>query len=78
MNIAKNMEAIFVAALVFAGSTSYLVESLPEAHAHIQAPLASSVATPTRMAVVTVTAKRMTAAEKKASLQAERAAGSRA
>jgi hypothetical protein len=77
MNIAKHMEAVFVAALAFAGSASYLVESLPEAQARTQAPLASNIATPTKMALVTVTAKRMTAAEKEASLQAERAAGSR-
>jgi hypothetical protein len=77
MNITKHMEAVFVAALAFAGSASYLVESLPEAQARVEAPLASSIATPTKLAVVTVTAKRMTAEEKQASLQAERAAGSR-
>jgi hypothetical protein len=77
MNIAKHMEVVFVAALAFAGSASYLVESLPEAQARVQAPLASNIGTPTHMAVVTVTAKRMTVAEKEASLQAERAAGSR-
>jgi hypothetical protein len=66
MNIAKHMEAVFVAAIAFAGSASYLVE----AQARVPAPLASSIATPTRMAVVTVSARRMSTAEKQASLQA--------
>jgi hypothetical protein len=77
MNIIKNMEAVFVAALAFAGSASYLAEALPQAQAHSHAALASSIATPTKLAVVTITAHRMTAAEKAASLQAERASGSR-
>jgi hypothetical protein len=74
MNIAKHMEAVFVGALAFAGSASYLVESLPEAQARVEAPLANSVASPTSMAVVIVSAKRMSSAEKRASLQAGRTA----
>jgi hypothetical protein len=77
MNIVKNMEAVFVAALAFAGSASYLADALPQAQAHTQTALASNIATPTKLAVVTISAHRMTAAEKAASLQAERAAGSR-
>lgn len=73
MNIAKHMEAVFIAALVFAGSASTVIENLPQAQARTGATAASSIATPTRMAVVTVCAKRMSAAEKAASLRAERA-----
>lgn len=74
MSIAKHMEAVFIAALAFAGSASYLVESLPEAQARVEAPLVDSIATPTRMAVVHVVAKRMSAAEKRKSLQAGQSA----
>lgn len=73
MNIAKHMEAVFVTALVFAGSLSYAVESLPEARAQALAA-AHSTATPAGMPVVMVHAKRMSAAEKAASLRAEQAA----
>jgi hypothetical protein len=75
MNIAKNMEAIFVTALVFSGSLSYAVENLPEARAHVQVLAANSIATPANMAVVTVSAKRMSAQEKAASLRAEHIPG---
>ena len=64
MNIANNMEAIFFAAIAVIGATSV---------AHADAPLARSapaavvsVATSAPMQVVTVSAKRMTAAEKAA------------
>lgn len=76
MNLVKHMEAAFVAALAIAGSMSYVVESLPQAQAHVAAPAASSVVA-SSMPVVIVSAKRMTEAEKRASLQAERA-GSKA
>ncbi|MGZ5198487.1 MAG: hypothetical protein ACXWC4_01865 [Telluria sp.] len=72
MNIAKHMEAIFVAALAFAGSASFVAETLPEAQAHTQAPVASSIGTSSHMAVVVVSAKRMSEAEKLASMQALR------
>jgi hypothetical protein len=74
MNIAKHMEAVFVTALVFAGSLSYAVESMPEARAQALAPAAHTTATKSSMPVVTVHAKRMSAAEKAASLRAEQAA----
>jgi hypothetical protein len=76
VNIAKHMEAIFVAALAFAGSASLVVENLPEAQAHVAVPVASHIAAAGNMPVVIVSAKRMTDAEKRASLQAERKAGS--
>jgi hypothetical protein len=64
MNIAKHMEAIFVAALAFAGTASFVANTLPAAQAHSQAPVASSVGTASHMAVVVVSAKRMSDAEK--------------
>jgi hypothetical protein len=72
MNIVKHMEAAFVVALGLAGSATYLIDALPEAQAHPQT--AATIATPANMAVVTVSAKRMSAAEKQQSLEAERAA----
>lgn len=70
MNIAKNMEAVFVAALVFAGSASFIAN----ANAHVKAAVPVAIESNAAMPVVTVTAKRMTAEEKRASLIAERAA----
>lgn len=69
MNIAKNMEAVFVAALAFAASISFIANANAEAHA--KASVATIEAT-AAMPVVTITAKRMTAEEKRASLIAER------
>lgn len=65
MNIAKNMEAIFVAAVVVIGFTSYATAAVPAHHAaHAAAVVAQ--ADNARMPVVTITAKRLTAAEKAA------------
>lgn len=72
MNIAKHMEAVFVAALVFAGSASVIATAIPEAQAKTAAPAVATIAA--GMPVVTVTAKRMTPEQKRASLIAERAA----
>jgi hypothetical protein len=69
MNIAKHMEAVFVAALAFAGSASFVADTLPAAQAHNQAPVASAVGTASHMAVVVVGAKRMTEAEKLATAE---------
>ena len=72
MNILKHMEAVFIATLALAVSTSYLVEAIPDANA--KAP-ASAVATDSAGApavvVVTVRAKRMSAEEKARSLRDE-------
>ena len=67
MNILKHMEAVFVATVALAVSGSYLVDALPQAHAKqaVQATVATEVP------VVVVSAKRMSAAEKQQSLQAE-------
>jgi Flp pilus assembly protein CpaB len=62
MNLVKHMEAVFVLALAVAGSATYLAtanESQP------QPQLASHIATPTKMAVVIISAKRLTAAQKR-------------
>ncbi|UUZ47900.1 hypothetical protein LP420_33240 [Massilia sp. B-10] len=66
MNIAKNMEAIFVVAIALVGVTSFATASSPVPAA--PAPVVAA-ADSVPMHVVTVTAKRMTAAEKAASAQ---------
>lgn len=62
MNIARNMEVIFVAALAFAGVTGMATASRPPVE---QAP-AHAAAAESNVQVVTVSAKRLTAAEKAA------------
>ncbi|HZV65074.1 MAG TPA: hypothetical protein VFG03_09230 [Telluria sp.] len=83
MSLIKNMEAVFVVTLGLACSAAYMLDTLPAAQAQ-SAAVNASVGTPTQMAVVTVSAKRMSVAEKQQSLQEERklagarnAAGSR-
>ncbi|USX21161.1 hypothetical protein NHH82_03030 [Oxalobacteraceae bacterium OTU3REALA1] len=70
MNIAKNMEAIFIAAIVVAGATTFATAAVPatRATAPATAPTTAVVAKAdtSAMQVVTVTAKRLTAAEKAA------------
>jgi hypothetical protein len=65
MNVLKNMEAIFLAALVLAGMASYATAAIP---AHLQPATRVMVGHTAvggqQMAVVTVTAKRLSAAEK--------------
>lgn len=72
MNIAKHMEAVFIAALVFAVSASVVANTMPEGQAKASAPVAAVV--DASIPVVTVTAKRLTPEQKRASLIAERAA----
>jgi hypothetical protein len=64
MNIAKNMEAIFIAAVALAGAASIATAAVPAAPATIVAAKAATAAT--AMPVVTITAKRLSAAEKAA------------
>lgn len=68
MNVLKNFEAVFVVALGMAVSASYVAQR----PADTAQPQSASIATPGKMAVVTVSAKRMSAAEKQRSLEAER------
>ncbi len=64
MNIAKNMEVIFIAAIALVSATSFATASAPVAPvARAAAPMEAS------MQVVTVSAKRLSAAEKAAAAQ---------
>lgn len=64
MNVAKNMEAIFIIAVALVSGTGLATASAP---AHRVTPAAAvQVADDASMTVVTVTAKRLTAAEKAA------------
>ena len=58
MNITKNMEAVFIAALILAGFTTFAT-----ANVVVSAP-AAKLATEAKMATVVVSTKRLTAAEK--------------
>jgi hypothetical protein len=74
MNVLKNFEAVFVVAVGVAACTSYFAQSA-DATTNAAATAAvntMSVATPSRMAVVTVVGKRMSAIEKQRSLEDER------
>ncbi|MGW8389916.1 hypothetical protein [Pseudoduganella sp. HUAS MS19] len=64
MNIAKNMEYIFLAAVAVIGATGFATASTPLKHS-APAAVVAKAAVPA-MPVVTVTAKRLTAAEKAA------------
>jgi Zn-dependent alcohol dehydrogenase len=81
MNILKNFEAVFVVTMAAAVAACGVA---PGASTEVASQVRTvDVATPTTMAVVTVTAKRMSAIEKQRSLEDERrlakqgAAGSR-
>ena len=82
MNVLKNFEAVFVVALGVAAGASYLAQS-SDAAANPAAVFATAttmntttsmtnIATPSKMAVVIVTGKRMSATEKQRSLEDER------
>lgn len=66
MNIAKNMEAIFVAAIVVASATSFATAAVPAMHGAAPVAAVAAKAGTSKMQVVTVSAKRLTAAEKAA------------
>ena len=74
MNVLKHMEAAFLLSLSVAGAASIAIDTIPPAQASVpvQTAVSNSIATPTRMAVVKVSAKRMSAAEKQQSLALER------
>ena len=63
MNVIKNMEAVFVAALVLAGFATFATADVapPPASA---AKIAAQISTQDRVATVIVTTKRLTAGEK--------------
>lgn len=60
MNIAKNMEAVFIAAIALVAATSFATAAVPAHHK------AGAAATPFvgKMQVVTIVGKRLTAVEK--------------
>ncbi|NHZ97494.1 hypothetical protein [Massilia sp. CCM 8734] len=62
MNIAKNMETIFVAALVVVSATSFATASAPAPR--LAPTVAVQAGADANMTVVTVSAKRLSAAEK--------------
>lgn len=72
MNVLKNFEAVFVVALGVAASASFLSQSPEQAIAAVPQAQSASVATPSKMAVVTVSAKRLSSVEKRRSLEDER------
>jgi hypothetical protein len=76
MNILKHMEAAFLFSLSAAGLASVAVDFIPPAQATVPVQVQAQATVQSNIPRVVVTAKRMTAAEKRASLQAERA-GSR-
>ena len=63
MNIAKNMEVVFVAALVLAGFTSFATADVRQAPASA-AKIAAQISTQDQVATVIVSTKRLTADEK--------------
>jgi hypothetical protein len=65
MNIAKNMEAIFLAAVTLAGATTLATAAVP-AVKHTVTTAAPVQVTAGKMPVVVITAKRLSAAEKAA------------
>lgn len=66
MNIMKHMEAVFIVAMSLAIPGSYLLDAIPEAHARSYSADAAMVASGDKMAVVTVSAKRLPPEEKQA------------
>jgi hypothetical protein len=67
MNIAKNMETIFLSTLIIVGATSFATAAVPKMVHRATAPVAAvAVKADAAMPVVTITAKRLTAAEKAA------------
>jgi hypothetical protein len=73
MNVLKHMEAVFVVMLAVAAAAGYVGAARAP---HAQAT--NDIATPTKMAIVNVTARRPTPAQKLQLLMAERIGASRA
>lgn len=78
MNVIKHMEAAFIVSLAVAGFGSAAVNAIPKAEASVPSVAANSIATPATMAVVKVSAKRLSPAEKQQLLAQERVVRSRA
>jgi hypothetical protein len=71
MNVLKHMEAAFLFSLSVAGVASVAIDATSPAQATV--PVQSQAVVQPNIQTVHVTAKRMTEAEKRQSLQAERA-----
>jgi hypothetical protein len=71
MNVLKHMEAAFLFSLSVAGVASVAIDATSPAQATV--PVRSQAAVEPNIPTVHVSAKRMTEAEKRQSLQAERA-----
>jgi hypothetical protein len=71
MNVLKHMETAFLFSLSVAGVASVAMDAISPAQATV--PVSAQATVQPNMPTVHVTAKRMTEAEKRASLQAERA-----
>ena len=63
MNIAKNMEVIFIAALALVSATSLANAAAPQLHRAVS-PAALHLEPAMPMTVVTITGKRLSAAQK--------------
>ncbi|UVW26896.1 hypothetical protein [Massilia sp. H6] len=63
MKLMKHMEAVFVVAISLGVSGSYLLDAIPEAQARDRSADATQVASGAKMAVVSVSAKRLSSAE---------------
>lgn len=74
MNTLKHMEAVFLVTAAMAVSASYLDGAIPEAQARAYGANPAAIATSGKVAVVTVTAKRLSAEEKAGVLVASRGA----
>ena len=72
MNILKHMEAVFLFTAAMAVPASYLGAAIPEAQARPYGADPAAVASSGKVAVVTVTARRLTAVEKAQPLLAGR------
>ena len=75
MNVLKHMETVFVVALATASAASIAVEGIHPAETKLPV-IATNTVVPANLAVVHVTARRLSAAEKRASLDAERVSAS--
>ena len=66
MNVLKNMEAIFLVAVALAGVTSYAGAAIPAIHMHqgARVTVGQTALDGQQVQVITVTAKRLSAAEK--------------
>lgn len=76
MNLIKHMEAVFVAGVALTVGGSYLADTLPQAHARSSASALVANAAAPQAPVVVIKARRMSAEEKRQSLQDESAPAS--